>query len=121
MKKNKYKNNKRYYKIAFQIQKDLSKIILKNFFYFNINHITITKVELKSKYNNAKIFFSILKKKNINIIKKILNNNSKYLKKKLSKFLTTYNTPNLEFIYDDSLNYTNKILNLIKIANKKKI
>ncbi|WP_339044860.1 30S ribosome-binding factor RbfA [Candidatus Zinderia endosymbiont of Aphrophora alni] len=119
--KNKHQKKERYIQIAFQIQKDLSKIISKKIIYLNIKFITITKVEIKAGNNNAKIFFNIIKKKkNIKNITNILNKNSKYFRKKLSKYLSLYNTPKLKFIYDNSFFYNNRILNLIKIANKKK-
>lgn len=93
------------------IQKNLSQIIHEKLYNIKDNLITITDVITSSDLTLSKIFISTLKDEKI--ILNILNNASKNFRHCLSVKIKLYKIPKIVFIYDEKLNYTTKITNLL--------
>jgi len=98
------------------IQKYLSKIIHEKIYNLKNDIITITNVITSKDLSISKIFISTLKE-NYTIIK-ILNNASKHLRYNLSKKIKTHKIPKIKFLYDENLNQTIKLKNLLETIKK---
>ncbi|MBI5642427.1 MAG: 30S ribosome-binding factor RbfA [Deltaproteobacteria bacterium] len=80
-----------------------------------IGFVTITHVELTPDLKEAKVFFSQIgseedKKKSRNG----LNNASGYVRRNLAKRLTLRHIPTVQFVFDESLEYSERIEKVIK-------
>lgn len=78
--------------------------------------VTITSVNITSDLSFAKVYFTTLGNKKETI--KMLNNASRYIKVLLSKRVIIRKMPELTFVYDDSVEYGQKIENIIERINE---
>ena len=100
-----------------RLQKDIkvamSKIVMNDLRNENYdNMISVTDVKITPDLRFAKIFVSIYGNKKIETLEK-LNKSNKYIRGLLSKNVKMRNTPNLEFVIDDSMEYGEKMDRLI--------
>lgn len=79
--------------------------------------ITISAVKVSPDLSHARIYFTILED-NQQQTADILNAASNYLRGFLAKSLKLRKTPNLRFIYDESLAYARHLNQLIEDANQ---
>ncbi|CAL4323387.1 30S ribosome-binding factor [Buchnera aphidicola (Eriosoma lanigerum)] len=97
------KNNYRIIQIGQEIKKCIAFILKKNINDPRISlNISILDVLVSADCSLAKVFFSLLREKEVKDIIKILNHASSYIRKKLSQYLYLRVVPVLNFIYDDS-------------------
>ena len=86
--------------------------------HIDLNHlgfITFTGIDVSPDLRSAKIFFSALNPTDdIQNIEKKINSIAKGFKKYLGIEMRIKNIPDLRFIYDQSLNYTEKIKQMIQ-------
>ena len=81
----------------------------------NLGFITFTGIYVSPDLRSAKIFFSALNPiDDVQIIEKKINSMSKGFKKYLGMEMRIKNIPDLRFIYDLSLNYTEKMSQVIE-------
>ena len=81
----------------------------------NLGFITFTGIYVSPDLRSAKIFFSALNPiDDVQIIEKKINSMSKGFKKYLGMEMRIKNIPDLRFIYDQSLNYTEKMNQIIQ-------
>ena len=81
----------------------------------NLGFITFTGIYVSPDLRSAKIFFSALNPiDDVQIIEKKINSMSKGFKKYLGMEMRIKNIPDLKFIYDQSLNYTEKMSQVIE-------
>lgn len=81
----------------------------------NLGFITFTGIYVSPDLRSAKIFFSALNPiDDVQIIEKKINSMSKGFKKYLGMEMRIKNIPDLRFIYDQSLNYTEKMSQVIE-------
>lgn len=112
---------KRTDRIAEMIQRKLSQIIpqeikdprLKGF-------ITISAVKVASDLGHAKIYFTVLNE-NKDIAASILNGAASYLRTALARSITLRTVPQLHFIYDESIEYGERLSRLIDKLNISKV
>ncbi len=83
-----------------------------------LKSITIIDVEVSKDLYYAKVYFTSLKDMDHKIIEKEVNEAASFLRGKLAKVLEVRNIPALQFIYDESIEYANKIENIIKNLNE---
>ena len=100
-----------------RLQKDIkvamSKIVMNDLRNENYdNMISVTDVKITPDLRFAKIFVSIYGNKKFETLEK-LNKSNKYIRGLLSKNVKMRNTPNLEFVIDDSMEYGEKMDRLI--------
>ncbi len=110
-------NFKRTDRIAEMIQRKLSQIIpqevrdprLKGF-------ITISAVKVAADLCHAKIYFTIFDE-NKSLATTILNAAASYLRSALARSITLHTVPQLHFIYDESIEYGERLSRLIDNVN----
>jgi ribosome-binding factor A len=110
-------NFKRTDRIAEMIQRKLAQIIpqeikdprLKGF-------VTITAVKVTADLGHAKIYFTVLDEDK-NLATSILNSAASYLRSALARSITLRIVPQLHFIYDESIEYGDRLSRLIDKVN----
>lgn len=104
-------------RINSQIIKELSQIISSEVKSDIIKNITITAVDVTPDLGLAKIYYTFMSDHEKDIIQKELTNASKFLRTQLANKIDIRHTPELKFIFDESINYganIEKILSEIK-------
>ena len=101
---------KRTDRVANEIQNILGDIQTQFIDLSDLGFITISNVIVSPDLKYAKIFFSVVPKKEpINEIESNLNAKAKAFRKYLGQQLRIKFTPQLRFFYDDTLSYTEKL------------
>lgn len=103
-------------KIADQIQRDLSELIMREIKDPRVGLITIQSIELSPDYAHAKIYFTTLSEDTA-ATQKALNDASGYLHNLLFKRLHIHTVPTLHFHHDKTLANAFEISKLIDQAN----
>ena len=103
-------------RINSNIQKELSYIISKEVKNPNIKFITITDCNVTNDLSYCKVYFTTLK--DIKETKKALNSAKGFIRKMLSERVDLRHIPELEFIYDESIEYGKRIEEKIQEINK---
>jgi len=116
-KKHKRMDSKRQNKISRLIQKDIGSIMQTAYpNFFGNALITVTKVRVTPDLSIARIYLSIFTPDDKNIILDNIKKQTWEIRKKLGEVAKNQLRiiPNLEFYVDDSLDYIEKIENLLK-------
>ena len=95
----------------------ISKIIKEEVKDTTIDFVTITYVRISSDLSYAKVYFTCLNLDKKNEIEKALNKASKFIEMKLSEIVEIRKMPELTFVYDNSIEYGNKIEEIIEQIN----
>lgn len=99
--------------------KEISNILMTEIRDKDISFVTITHVELSSDLSYAKVYCTVLNEANKDKIMKDLNEAKGFIKNMLVKRkLEMRIIPELKFVYDESIDYGNKIENIIKEIHK---
>jgi len=107
--------NLRSQKVASQIKEELSTLIEHKLSDPGKGFITVTRVRLSADLKIANIYYSVLgDSTQRDESKKTLARANSFLKHKLGNKLRLRFLPELRFFYDDSLDYSERILNLLK-------
>ena len=101
---------------ASDIQKELGNILLLEAKDKDFKNVTITAVEVSSDFSYAKVFF-ITPDDRVHV-EKDLNNASGFFRSLLSQRIQARHTPELKFVYDESIEYGMKIEKIIKELHK---
>lgn len=80
----------------------------------NIHFVTITGCKITNDLSFAKVYFTVLDEMKKEDVSKALKKASSFIRGKLSERVEIRHTPELIFIYDDSIAYGNKIEEKIK-------
>jgi len=116
---NSNKPYKRVDRINRQILDILSDILIKNIDLSYLGFITFTSVDVAPDLRTAKVFYSILSGKLPDSKVDVeINKKQKAFKKFMSPQLSLRYTPDIRFILDETLAYSEKIDNLLKDQNK---
>lgn len=99
---------------------EISQILMTEVKDENIKFVTITDVDITNDLSYAKIYFTVLDEENKNEVLKALNNASRFIRGKLSERIEIRHTPELNFIYDDSISYGEHIEDIIEKISEKK-
>ncbi|MBP6344318.1 30S ribosome-binding factor RbfA [Neisseriaceae bacterium CLB008] len=75
--------------------------------------ITLNEVEVTRDYSHAKVFYTIFDEDKREVTQEALEHAAGYLRSELAKRLTVFNTPQLHFVYDESIERGLHISNLI--------
>ena len=112
---------KRTQRVGEQIQEILGEIALKYIDLSLFGFVTFTSVDLSPDFHLAKVYFSVYQpKKEIQDIERELNRLTKAFKKYMGPELHIKNTPDLQFIFDESRVYSEKIEKVLKSITSKK-
>ena len=99
-------------RIESSIGREISRIILEEAQNDMIKNISITKVTVDDDLTFAKVYF-MTRNEDIEKTTDALNNASGFIRKNLAHSLDLRSTPELKFVYDKSIDYTEKIENII--------
>ena len=104
-------------RINSNMQKELSYIIANEVKNPNIKFVTITDVDVTSDLSFAKVYFTTLDdiKETLNALKSAKG----FIKKTLADRIELRHIPELEFIYDESIEYGKRIEEKIKEIHEK--
>ncbi|MDC7698624.1 30S ribosome-binding factor RbfA [Vogesella indigofera] len=90
-------------RIAEQIQRELAELIRKGLKDPRVGWVTITAVEVTRDYSHAKVFYTVMEEGKREITQEALESAAGYLRNGIGKVLQIFTTPQLHFIYDDSI------------------
>jgi ribosome-binding factor A len=111
---------KRTDRIAEMMQRMLSEVIQQEIKDPRLSHfITVSAVNVSKDLSHAKVYFTVLDGDRSEITM-ILNTASGYLRSALAKSMSLRTVPQLHFIYDESIEYGQRLSRLIDEANEPK-
>lgn len=90
------------FRVADQIQRDLSEIIARELKDYRVGMVTIQAVEVTPDYAHAKVFFSLLQGDPVKSLEG-LNQAAGFLRAQLFKRLHIHTVPTLHFVFDRTL------------------
>ncbi len=96
----------------------ISKIINEEVKDEDIKFVTITAVDISSDLSYAKVYFTNLIDSDREKVNNALNRASSFIRGKLCDVVEIRKMPELTFIYDESIEYGNKIEKIIDEINK---
>lgn len=105
-------------RIASDITKYLSNILMLETNDELFKQITIIDVVVSKDLSFAKVYFTSLSELSHEKLEKELNEAAPFLRGKLAKVLEIRNIPEIKFIYDTSIEYAQNIENIIKEINE---
>lgn len=109
------KNNNRQGRIDEEFKKEISSIINYDLKEPTVTGlISVTRVKVTPDLKYAKVWVSILNAKNIEETLKGLAKSSGFIRSELAKRINLRYTPELSFVIDDSLEYGERIDNILK-------
>ena len=106
-------------RIASQIVKEVSDILANEANDSLLKTITLTGAEVSSDISHAKVFFTSYSELSMEELEKELKEASSYIRTKLAGNIELRHTPELDFRYDKSVEYGNKIEDIIKEIHEK--
>ncbi len=110
-------NFKRTDRIAEMIQRKLAQIIPQEVRDPRLNgFVTISAVKVAADLGHAKVYFTVFAE-NKDIAVTILNGAASYLRSALARSITLRTVPQLHFIYDESIEYGERLSRLIDEVN----
>ncbi len=101
-------------RIQSAIVKEVSYILSNEVKDKHIKFVTINDCHVTNDLSFAKIYYTVLDETKIEETKKALKNAAGFIRKELMERLDIRYTPELEFVYDESINYSNKIESIIE-------
>lgn len=105
-------------RIASDINKYLSSILLVDTNDELLKNITIIDTKVSKDLGYAKVYFTSLLNMDHKDIEREVNEAAPFLRKELAKVLDVRNIPELKFIYDTSIEYADNIEKIIKKINQ---
>lgn len=84
-----------------------------------LKSVVVTGVEITNDLSFAKVFYTILDDSDKKEIKESLERNKSFIRGQISKRVNIRHTPELRFTYDESIEYGNKIEEIISNINSK--
>ena len=106
-------------RIASNMVKEISYILANEVKNSNIKFVTVTDVKLASDLSYAKVYVTVFDQEKIKETLKALEQSKGFIRKKLSERIDIRHTPELSFVFDESIEYGNKIEKIIEKINEK--
>jgi ribosome-binding factor A len=100
------------------IQREVSDLIRDEVRDPRVGMITITSVDVSPDLTHAKIFVTVLEKDNLQDTLEGLKRSAGFLRAQLAKRVQMYTTPELRFVYDESVERGDRLSRLIDSALK---
>ena len=100
-----------------QIQEVISEVLYKEVKNPDLKFVTITGCNVTNDLSFCKVYFTVLNKDPKETLKE-LNSASSFIRGEISKRIEIRHTPELKFIYDESIEYGRKIDAIIDKINK---
>jgi len=106
-------------RLANVLLKEISNILMLEIKDKDIKFVTITHVDLSSDLSYAKVYFTVLDDEKKDTVLKDLNNAKGFIRNELIKRkIEMRKIPELSFVYDNSIEYGNKIEKIIEEIHK---
>lgn len=80
----------------------------------NVKFVTITDVDVTNDLSFAKVYYTLRNKEYLDITQKALNRASSFIRGKLSERVEVRHTPELKFVFDESLEYGERIEKILQ-------
>ena len=100
-----------------ELQEVISEILFKEVKDPNLKFVTITGCDTTSDLSFCKVYFTVLNKDKDEVLKS-LRSASSFIRGEISKKVEIRHTPELRFIYDESIEYGEKIEKIIEKINE---
>jgi ribosome-binding factor A len=100
-------------KVADLIQRELSDLLRREVRDPRVGMVTITSVDVSPDLSHAKIFFTMLNQEHLKETTQGLQRAASFLRSQLSKRMSMYTTPELRFVYDESVERGDRLSQLI--------
>ena len=97
--------------------KEISYILMEEIKDEDIKFVTITDCEITNDLSFAKVYFTVLDSSKKEQTIKALNHAKSFIRGELSKRVYIRHTPELTFIFDESIEYGKRIENIIEEIN----
>lgn len=107
-------------RIASSMMKEISYILATEIKDKDIKFVTITDVQVTNDLSFAKVYFTTLNEEFRKETLQALKSASGFIRRELADRMDIRHIPELEFIYDDSIAYGNKIENIIEKIHQEK-
>ncbi len=108
----------RSYRVGELIHKNLSEIISRGLKDPRIGFVTITAVDVTSDLRYAKVYYTVIGSEKEKTDSGIgIEKATPYIRRQLASKLTIRHTPELTFVYDESIEYGNRIDLILKDIN----
>lgn len=101
-------------------QEEISMILMTEIKDEDIRFVTITGVETTSDLSFAKVYYTVLDNEKKKTTQEALNGAASFIRGELSKRVEIRHTPELKFIYDDSIAYGQHIEKIIEKIHEEK-
>ena len=101
------------------VQEEISMILMKEIKDENIKFVTITGVEITSDLSYAKVYYTVLDREKKQATEEALEKAASFIRTKLAERIEVRHTPELRFIYDESIAYGEHIDKLIEEIKEK--
>lgn len=101
-------------RIGSQMVKEISYILATEIKDQDIKFVTITDVKVTNDLSFAKVYFTVLEENRKKETLEALKSASGFIRKMLAERIEIRHIPELEFIYDESIAYGNKIEHIIE-------
>jgi ribosome-binding factor A len=99
--------------VADLMQRELSDLIRRDVRDPRVGMVTLTSVDVSPDLSHAKIFFTILEKQRVAETTQGLQRAAGYLRSQLAHRMKMYTTPELRFVYDESVERGDHLSRLI--------
>ncbi|MBK7677123.1 30S ribosome-binding factor RbfA [Accumulibacter sp.] len=104
-------------RISEQIRRELAEVIRTELRDPRVGMISLTDVQLSADYAHAKVFFSSLAgSDSLDVVRAGLQNAAGFLRSELGKRISIHMTPQLHFVFDESLERGAQLSKLISEA-----
>lgn len=107
-------------RISSQMAKEISYILATEVKDHDLKFITITECRVTNDLSYAKVYYTSLNDNNREEIKKAITNASGFIRKQLMDRIDIRHIPELEFVYDESIEYGKRIEDEIKKIHEEK-
>ncbi|SRR6266568_477221 len=107
-------------KLGDQIQRELSGLLQREVRDPRVGMVTITSVDVSPDLSHAKIFFTLFEKQELEGTLQGLKRSAGFLRSQLAKRIRLYTTPELRFVYDESVERGDRLSRLIDSVIEKK-
>ena len=113
-------NNIRIKRLNHAFMEEISMILMEEVRDEDLKFVTITGCDITYDLSYAKVYFTVLDKDKKEKVLEDINNAASFIRGKLSERIEIRHTPELKFIYDDSIEYGEKIEKIIDKLHKEK-
>ena len=100
-------------KIADLMQREISELLQREVRDPRVGMVTLTSVDVSPDMSHAKVFFTMLDKEHLEETTRGLQRAASFLRSQLSRRMSMYKTPELRFVYDESVERGDHLSRLI--------